>query len=57
MNVHAPNGFTFQELYCYPNPQQDLSYYYLPDNLQPQRDAAGKPVLMLVTVGSGAIPV
>jgi len=54
MNIHAPNGFTFQGLYCYPNPQQDLSYYYLPNNLQPQRDAAGKPVLMLVTVGSGA---
>lgn len=54
MTIHAPNGFTFQSLYCYPNLQQDLSYYYLPDTLQPQRDAAGKPVLMLVTVGSGA---
>jgi hypothetical protein len=53
MKIHIPSGFEFQGLYCYPNPEQDQSYYYLPGDLQPQRDTAGKPMLTLVTVGSG----
>jgi hypothetical protein len=53
MKIHLPNGFEFQGLYCYPNPEQNLSYFYLPGDLQPQRDSAGKPMLTLVTVGSG----
>jgi hypothetical protein len=53
MTLTIPNSLEFRGLYWYPNPEQNLAYYYLPGALQPQRDAVGQPMLTLVTVGSG----
>jgi hypothetical protein len=53
MNIQVSNGFEFQRVYCYPNPDQPLSYYYLPLQIQPQRDADDIPMINLVSVGTG----
>lgn len=53
MNVQVPKGFEFQHVYCFPNTEQPLSYYYLPLQIQPQRDADGTPMVNLVSVGTG----
>jgi hypothetical protein len=53
MNIQIPNGFEFQRVYCYPNPDQPLSYYYLSLQIQPQRDTDGNPIINLVSVGTG----
>jgi hypothetical protein len=45
------NGFEFQGLCYYQNPDQPLAYYYIPGDPQPQRDAAGTPMVTVVAAG------
>ncbi|MBD2001096.1 hypothetical protein H6G00_31645 [Leptolyngbya sp. FACHB-541] len=52
MNIEIPNGFEFQRVYCYPNPDQPLSYYYLPLQPQPQRSTDGTPMINLISMGT-----
>ncbi|MBD1869480.1 hypothetical protein H6F95_19695 [Cyanobacteria bacterium FACHB-471] len=52
MNIEIPNGFEFQRVYCYPNPDQPLSYYYLPLQIQPQRSADGTPMINFISMGT-----
>jgi hypothetical protein len=52
MNIEIPNGFEFQRVCCYPNPDQPLSYYYLPLQIQPQRNAGGTPTINLISMGT-----
>lgn len=48
------NQFKLPTVFGYPNPDRANAYYYLPRQLQPQRDSADTPTLNLVSMGSGA---
>lgn len=41
----------FEDLRYFKNPDEVNSYYYLPEGPKPQRDAAGKPSLLLTVMG------
>ncbi|MEO0516023.1 MAG: hypothetical protein AAF171_01845 [Cyanobacteria bacterium P01_A01_bin.116] len=54
MTIPIPHKLELPTVYGYPNPDRPNAYYYLPRQLQPQRDSAQDPTLNLVSVGSGA---
>lgn len=44
-----PGGFSFEDLYCYPSPNDPAAYFYVPGAPAPQRTAQGDPSLSVLS--------